>query len=109
TAAILRARLTANPAELLEPGHRVGEAAAGRLGRVGELTHPAGPGGRLGEHHQDLVVPEREAGVALEVTLDLLPRQPGGEHPSEPDPTFVRIQPPHRVPHGAGLYRPRAT
>ncbi len=79
------------------------------LRRIGELTHPAGPCRCFREHHEDLVVAEREARVAVEVALDLLPEQPGGEHPSQPDPPFVGVQPAHLVPHGGGLYPPRTT
>ena len=94
----------AHPPELLEPGHRVREATPRRLGGVGELAHAPGPAGRLREHHQDLVVAEREAGVALEVALDLLPEQAGAHDPAQPDPAFVGVEPPHPVPHGRGLY-----
>ena len=103
-AAVLLTRFPAHPPQLLEPRHGVGEATPRRLRGVGELAHAAGPPGRLREHHQDLVVAEREAGVALEVALDLLPQQPGAHDPAQPDAAFVGVEPPHPVPHAAGLY-----
>ena len=109
SASILGARLPAHPPELLEPGHRMRQAAPRRLGGVGELAHAAGAAGRLREHHQDLVVAERQARVALEVALDLLPEEAGAHDPAQPDPAFVGVEPPHPVPHGPDSTHPRSS
>ena len=84
-AAVGGAALAPHPSGAFEPGDRVREAAAGRLGRVRELAHAQAPLGCLREHDEDLVVAERQSGIALEVALELLPEKAGREDPVEPD------------------------
>ena len=108
TAPIGGTRLAPHPAQLLEARHGVRQAAARRLGRVGQFAHPSRAVGRLREHHEDLVVTPRQARVALQVALDLLPQEAAGEHPAQPDAPLVGVEPP-RLAHAADPSGRRAT
>src|SRR3712207_8667784 len=48
----------------------VGEPAARRQRRAGELAHPQRAAGRLGEPHEDLVVGVREPRLPLELPVE---------------------------------------
>src|SRR5690606_19066381 len=62
---ILRARLSAEPAMLLETGDDMRETGEGRIGGEGKDGHKACLAWRLGQHGENVVVKERKARVSL--------------------------------------------
>ena len=67
SAPVRLAGLAPQPASLLEPGHRVGNPAAGGLGAGSELGHPQPTTRRFRKPDEDLVVGVRDACIALEL------------------------------------------
>src|SRR5262249_36846481 len=68
-AAVGRAVSPLHPAAFLEPGYRVGQPALAVRRRPRELGHSQRPAGRLGQVHEDLVVPVRQPGIADELCV----------------------------------------
>src|SRR5215470_10001686 len=92
-----RAVPAADPAALLQAGHSVRDPALARRSSLGELAHAQGVARRLGEPHQDLVVGQRDPGVALQLRVDGREKRVAG--PDEGAPGLLLLV---RQPPGAG-------
>jgi polyisoprenoid-binding protein YceI len=64
------ARDPLDPARPLQAGHGVAEPARRRTGEIGQVVHPDGAVGSLGQSNEDLVVGDRDAGLLLRLTFE---------------------------------------
>ena len=102
-APVLGTRPAAHPARRLQACDGMGEPAARRQRRVGELAHPQRPVRCLGEADEDLVVGVREPGVALQLALEAVEQQALGGEEGTPCRLLVVVQPACVGGHGQTL------
>ena len=70
-----------------------GQAAPGEEQSLGQLRHAQRPLGRLGEVHQHLVFPQRQAGAQAQFPIEALPDPVLNGNKPAPHPLLARRQP----------------